>query len=119
MKLAISSHDGKIDTQFSPHFGRCETFVFVDTETKDWESQPNPATAAQSGAATQVVQFLSNSGVEATIAGRYGPNAFSALNTAGIQAYIANSGTPEELLVKFLANELAQVNAVTGPESHR
>jgi predicted Fe-Mo cluster-binding NifX family protein len=118
MKLAISSPDGKFDTQFSPHFGRCETFIFVDTETKDWESQPNPAAAAQSGAATQVVQFLSNGGVEATIAGRYGPTAFSALDAAGIQAFVANSGTPEELLDKFLSNELVQVNAAAGKELH-
>ena len=115
MKLAISSPDGKFDTQFSSHFGRCETFIIIDTETKDWESQPNPAAAAQSGAAAQAVQFLSKSGVEATVTGRYGPTAFTALNTAGIQAFVANSGTPDELLVKYLANELVQVNAVTGP----
>jgi predicted Fe-Mo cluster-binding NifX family protein len=118
MKLAISSHDGKFDTQFSSRFGRCENFIFVDTETKDWESQSNPAAAARGGAGAQVVQFLSNGGVEATITGRYGPTAFSALAAAGIQTFIANSGTPEELLDKFLANELVQVKAATGPELH-
>ena len=118
MKLAISSLDGKFDTQFSSRFGRCESFIFIDTETGDWESTPNPAAVARGGAGAQAVQFLSNSAIEATISGRYGPTAFSALDAAGIQSFVANSGTPEELLDKFLANELVQVNAATGKELH-
>jgi len=119
MKLAISSHEGKFDTQFSSRFGRCESFVFIDTETGDWEPKPNPAAVARGGAGAQVVQFLSTNGVEATISGRYGPTAFTALDAAGIQAFVADSGTPEELLDKFQANELAQVNDATGPELHQ
>lgn len=118
MILAISSHDGKIDTELSDRFARCETFIFVDTETRDWEAKPNPAATARGGAGAQVVQFLSNNSVDATITGRYGPTAFSALNVAGIQAFVADSGTPEELLDKFLANGLEQVNGATGSELH-
>ena len=118
MKLAISSIDGDFDSPFSPRFGRCETFVFVNTETGDWETHPNPASTARGGAGAQVVQFLSNSGVEATISGRYGPTAFSALKAAGIQCFIAKNGTPKELLYKFLAKELEQVNASTGSALH-
>ena len=118
MKLAISSHDGKFNTELSSRFGRCESFIFINTETRDWESKPNPAAIARGGAGAQVVQFLSNNSVEATISGRYGPTAFSALEAAGIQAFVADGGTPEELLDKFLANELVQVNAATGTELH-
>ena len=118
MKLAITSNDGKFDTQFSSRFGRCDTFIFIDTESRDWESRPNPAAATRGGAGAQVVQFLSNNGIEAAISGRYGPTAISALEAAGIQAFVVTSGTPEELLEKFLADELVQVNAATGPELH-
>jgi len=118
MKVAISSPDGKFDTQFSSRFGRCDTFIFVNSKTRDWEAKPNPAAAARGGAGAQVVQFLSNNGIEVTITGRYGPTAFSALEAAGIQAFVAGSGTPEELLDKFLTGELEQVNAATGPELH-
>ena len=118
MKLAISSQDGKFDTELSARFARCDFFVFIDTKTRDWEAKPNPAAAARGGAGAQVAQFLSNNSVDATITGRYGPTAFSALNVAGIQAFVADSGTPEELLDKFLANELEQVNDATGPELH-
>ncbi len=65
-----------------------------------------------------MVQFLSNNSVDATITGRYGPTAFSALNVTGTQAFVADSGAPKELLDKFLANELEQVNDATGTELH-
>jgi len=118
MKIAISSHDGKLDTKFSPRFGRCEFFIFIDTETRDWEAIANPAATARGGAGAQVVQFLSNNDVEATITGRYGPTAFTALEAAGIQGFEADKGTPEELLEKFLAGELKQVKGATGPARH-
>ncbi len=118
MKLAVSSSDGKFDTPFSARFARCDAFIFIDTETRNWEAKPNLAAEAHGGAGAQVAQFLSNNGVEATITGRYGPTALSALDAAGIQAFVANSGTPQELLDKLLANELEQVNAATGPSRH-
>ena len=118
MKLAISSPDGKFDTEFSSRFGRCKYFVFVDTMTRDWEAKPNPAASARGGAGPQAIQFLSNNGVEATITGRYGPSAFTALEAAGMQAYIAAGGTVSEILEEFLAGELEQVTAATGHELH-
>ena len=118
MRLAISSPDGEFDAPFSAFFARCEAFIFVDTETRDWQAKSNPAAAARGGAGAQVVQFLADNGVEATISGRYGPTAFSALDAAGIHAFVANGGTPAELLNKFLTNELQQVNSATGQELH-
>lgn len=118
MKIAISSNDGKFDTPFSSRFGRCAHFVFIDTETGDWEAKANPASNARGGAGPQAVQFLADNGVEATITGRYGPNAYSSLEAAGIQAFEASEGTPEELLKAFNNGSLKQVNAATGPQLH-
>ncbi|MEN8242822.1 MAG: NifB/NifX family molybdenum-iron cluster-binding protein [Chloroflexota bacterium] len=118
MKLAISSPDGKFNSQFSSRFGRCEYFVFVDTDTQAWETKPNPAASARGGAGTKVVQFLADNGVAATITGRYGPNAYTALEAAGIKTFQADSGTPEELLEKFIENKLEEVDAASGPELH-
>ena len=66
MKLAISSHDGKFDTPFSDRFGRCRQFVFIETETGNWQTKLNPAAVTRGGAGAQVVQFLADNGVEAT-----------------------------------------------------
>jgi len=119
MKLAISSNDGKFNSPFSARFARCEIFIFVDTNTDAWEAKTNPAAAARGGAGAQVVQFLANEGVEATITGRYGPTAMTALKAAGIKAFVADSGTPSELLNKFLGDELEQVTLATGPSLHQ
>lgn len=118
MKIAISSNDGKIDTTFSLRFGRCEYFLFVDSETRDWETIANPAATASGGAGSQVVQFLSKNGIEATITGHYGPTAFTALEAAGIKGYEASKGTPKELLAKLLAGKLKEVDSATGPSHH-
>jgi len=118
MKIAISSYDGKVNTPFSPRFGRCEYFVFVDSNTRNWEVKPNPAAEARGGAGAQVVQFLSNHQIDVTISGRYGPNAFTALEAAGIRGYVAVEGTPEELLEQLLVGELQQVSSATSPGRH-
>ncbi|MBN1119570.1 MAG: NifB/NifX family molybdenum-iron cluster-binding protein [Anaerolineae bacterium] len=118
MKIAISSTDGKLDTPFNPRFGRCEYFIFVDGDTREWEAKANPAASARGGAGPQAAQFLASSGVEAAISGKFGPNAYSSLEAAGIGAYEADSGTPADLLDRFLAGTLKQVNAPTGPKRH-
>jgi len=118
MKIAISSNDGKRSTPFSTRFGRCAYFMFVDSETRAWEAKANPAANAQGGAGPQAVQFLADNQIEATITGRYGPNAFASLDAAGIHAYEAEEGTPEELLEAFLSGSLKRVSAATGPQLH-
>ncbi len=118
MIIAVSSTDGKFNTEFSPRFGRCDFFIIIDTDTGDWESKPNPAVGARGGAGPQAVQFLSGAGVKASITGRYGPNAFTTLKAAGIRAYIADVGTPEELLERFVAGTLEEVKVATGGELH-
>lgn len=118
MKIAISSNDGKRESQFSARFGRCDYFLIVDSVSRTWEAISNPAADAHGGAGTQVIQFLSNNGVEAVISGQYGPNAFTAIEAAGIQAYLADKGTPEELLDKFISGKLKRALAASGRGRH-
>lgn len=119
MKIAISSNDGKSNKPFSSRFGRCNCFVIVDSETRSWDVLSNPAAFSRGGAGTQVVQFLSENGVEVIISGRYGPNAFTALQGAGIQAYKASRGTPEELVDKFIAGSLDRATGSIGRGRHQ
>jgi predicted Fe-Mo cluster-binding NifX family protein len=118
MKIAISSTIGKINEPISERFGRCKYFLIFDSECRKWDTKRNPAESARGGAGSQVVQFLCDNGVRAVISGQFGPNAYTALAAAGMQAYRASSGTPEELVERLLEGELQQVDVGSGSERH-
>lgn len=119
MKIAISSTTGEPGQEFSARFGRCEYFAINDTDTGEWGLIPNPAQDVQGGSGTQVVQVLADNGVNATISGRYGPHAFDALSAAGMDAYLAFSGTPIELLQQYNDGILDLATGPSGQGFHR
>ncbi|MBC8509582.1 MAG: NifB/NifX family molybdenum-iron cluster-binding protein [Chloroflexi bacterium] len=118
MKIAISANSNSIDSQFSPRFGRCDFFILIDSETREWEAYPNPAASTRGGAGPKAIQFIADKGAEVIISGRYGPSAFSALEAAGLQAYLAEDGAVNQVFDKFLAGELENTSKATGPELH-
>lgn len=118
MKIAVTSSGKENTSPLNPRFGRCEYFIIVDTETKEWTAVDNPAIGARGGAGTQAAQFIANQGAEAVISGRYGPNAFTALEAAGLQAFVSTQESVDAALDKFLAGELEQITSATGPQMH-
>lgn len=118
MKIAITASGNSIEHPFNPRFGRADHFILVDSETREWQALPNPAADARGGAGPQAVQFITRQGAQAIISGRYGPNAFSALEAANIRAYIASEGSVNEVLQQFLDGQLEQASAATGEELH-
>lgn len=120
MKIIITASSPSLDAEFDPRFGRGAYFVLVDTETLHWEAFPNPGVNAPGGAGTQAAQFAALKNVQAVICGDFGPNAFPALNAAGVSMYINKShGTISEIIKRFLAGELPQVGGPTAPGHHR
>jgi predicted Fe-Mo cluster-binding NifX family protein len=119
MKIAISSPSGEPESEFSGRFGRCQYFLLFDTDDASWKKVANPARDAQGGAGARVVQLLADHGVEAVISGRYGPTAFSALEAAGIKAYLAESGTPEDLVARLEGGDLQLAGGPSGEGRHR
>lgn len=118
MKIAVSANSGDPEAPFSARFGRCRCFMVADPDLEDWQEVENPALDAQGGAGTQVVQHLANLGVEAVVSGRYGPNAFEALQAAGIGAYLADSGSPRQLIADCQAGRLTTASGPTGRGFH-
>jgi predicted Fe-Mo cluster-binding NifX family protein len=118
MKIIITATSSRIDQPFNPRFGRADYFILVDSDTQEWEAFSNPAVQARGGAGPQAVQFIADQGAEIVISGRYGPKAFSALQAAGIKAYVAGDGTVNGVLQQFLDGQLEMVSAATGPEMH-
>jgi predicted Fe-Mo cluster-binding NifX family protein len=118
MKIIITASSNKIDQPFNPRFGRAEYLILFDSETHEAQAFANPAAGARGGAGPQAVQFIASHKPDVVISGRFGPKAFSALEAAGIKAYIASSGTVSEVLDQFLAGELTEVSEASGPGMH-
>ena len=118
MKLAVSVDSPKMEARFERRFGRCACFLVLDTETRKGETYCNPAADASGGAGTQAAQFLITQGVGAVVSGDFGPNAFIALEAAGIKMYLAQAGQALALVDDFLAGRLEQVTDSTGPQRH-
>lgn len=118
MKIAITAGEPQFEAKLNPRFGRCAYFLIVDTETQEWIPMQNPAAEAMGGAGPQAAEFLVDQDVKAVISGNIGPNAYTALEAAGIDMYRAQVEQISTLLEKFLANQLEQVSGPTGPQRH-
>jgi len=119
VKIIITASSASLDAEFDPRFGRCAYFLAMDTETMAWEAFPNPGINASGGAGTQAAQFVAKQKVAAVISGDFGPNASSALNTAGILMYLnKDNGSIQEIVNRFNAGELVKVDSHTVSGSH-
>jgi predicted Fe-Mo cluster-binding NifX family protein len=84
MTILVTTSGPELDSPVDPRFGRAAYFLVVDPVSSDYKAHPNPALDAAGGAGTQAAQFASSQGVEAVVSGAFGPNAFQALEAAGI-----------------------------------
>ena len=84
MRIALTANGTGLDAPISPIFGRCSTYIFMDTETMQHEAIANPAVSAGGGAGVQAAQFVVNQGAQTVLTGNLGPNAFGVLQAAGV-----------------------------------
>jgi predicted Fe-Mo cluster-binding NifX family protein len=106
MKLAISSSGQDLTARLDPRFGRCRYFLIVETDTMDFEVYDNDNIALGGGAGIQSAQFVSARGAKAVITGQCGPNAMQTLSAAGIQVYVGQAGTVQDLVNEFQEGRL-------------
>jgi predicted Fe-Mo cluster-binding NifX family protein len=106
MRIIVSSQGEGLDALASPVFGRCPTFLLIDTETMEYEAVSNPAMSQGGGAGIQAAQFVVNQGVEAVLSGNLGPNAFDVLQAAGVPGYLISEGTVRQAVEAFKAGQL-------------
>jgi predicted Fe-Mo cluster-binding NifX family protein len=85
MNLMISSQGETLESQANPKFGRTPFFIKYDLEDQSWNAYPNAAINQRGGAGVAASQFIIDQGAVVAISGRFGPNAYSALKSAGIK----------------------------------
>jgi predicted Fe-Mo cluster-binding NifX family protein len=114
MKLAISSSGQDLAARLDPRFGRCRYFLIIETDTMDFEVFDNDNAALGGGAGIQSAQFIAAKGAKTLITGHCGPNAIQTLTAAGVQVYVGQTGTVQDLVEKFKNGQLtptAEANA--------
>lgn len=115
MKIIVTANGADLDAAASPVFGRCPTYIMVDTETMEFEALPNPAVAAGGGAGIQAAQFIAGQGAQAVVSGNMGPNAYGVLQAAQIPVYTFGGGTVRQAVEAYQAGTLASAGGATVP----
>ena len=106
MRIVVSSQGEDLDAPASPVFGRCPVYMFVDTDSLEYEALPNPAMSQGGGAGIQAAQFVVNQGAQAVLTGNLGPNAFDVLRAAGVPGYLVPEGTVRQVVEAFKSGQL-------------
>lgn len=110
MKIVVTAQGTDLDSFVDPRFGRCQYFLFVDTDTMRMEAVPNAARQAAGGAGIQAAQFVVDKGAQAVITGTVGPNADEVLKRANIPVH-RGAGTVSGVIDKFKSDKLPQGGA--------
>jgi predicted Fe-Mo cluster-binding NifX family protein len=119
MKIIITTTSTNLDSSLDPRFGRSAYFLVVDPDTLEWQAHPNPGVGASGGAGTLAAQFAANQHVSSVISGDFGPNAYAALQAAGLAMYLFGANTTvREAIESFKAGKLVTVIAPTGQGHH-
>jgi predicted DNA-binding protein (UPF0251 family)/predicted Fe-Mo cluster-binding NifX family protein len=112
VKVAITSIDGTMEGMVDERFGRAKMLIIYDP-TKD-ASKMIENTAQRSlaqGAGMQTAQNILSLGIKVVITGHLGPNAFKALEAAGVEAYTAVNMTASDALKKYQEGLLERLSA--------
>ena len=103
MRVAVSADGPTLDAKIDPRFGRCSYFVLVDTDSLDARAVENASAASAQGAGIGTAQMVAGEGVDAVLTGNCGPNAYQALEAAGIKVVTGVTGTVREAVDSYKA----------------
>ncbi len=113
MKVVVSSTGSNLNSEIDQRFGRCSTFLLVDTETMKKQVIENSNVGAAHGAGVGAAQTVARLGAKAVITGHVGPNAHMALSEAGVDIYTIAKGTVGKGIEKLKKGELVKTSSPT------
>ncbi len=104
MKLCIPVQENNgLKSEISRHFGSANQFLIVDTDSGNCRSLPNQV---HEHGECRPVQTLSGETVDGVVVGGIGKGALHKLQAAGIQVFLSEHRTVEEVLMGYKSNSL-------------
>jgi predicted Fe-Mo cluster-binding NifX family protein len=97
MKIAIAATSAGTEAQVSMQGARAPYYQFFDTDSGLSETLPNPVSQAERGAGPQAAVFLISRGVDQVVAGDFGPQFRTALESDDI-ACVEKTGSVSEVV---------------------
>ncbi len=115
MKIAVALTANDPDGVVNTRFGRSEWFLITDTDEDEANVVSSDSPSLSGGAGVATAQWLADAGVEAVLAGNYGPSAVAVLQAAGIKMYVAGAMNASAAMEQLKAGHLAEVSQATTP----
>lgn len=119
-KIAIAVLDANgLESQISPHFGRCPYFALVETEGQEVraiESVVNPYYPNHEPG--EVPAFIHSLGAQVMLAGGMGGRAVAFFRQYGIEPATGAAGSVRESLSRYLSGELHGAAACSESVEH-
>lgn len=105
MKICITSEGDNLDSKVDQRFGRCQYFIFVNTDTSEFEAVQNQNVNGMGGVGVQSGQLVAEKQAKVVITGKVGPNASQTLESAGIEVILDVEGTVKDAFERFNKGE--------------
>lgn len=109
-RICVTSSGNTLESQIDPRFGRCAYFIIVDPETQQFQAISNEAAMASGGAGIRAAQIVAEQNVEAVLTGSVGPNAYPALQNAGIRILAGASGSVKSAVESYRTGALQEIS---------
>ncbi len=118
MRIAVSSQGTDLTSKVDPRFGRAPYFLVFDTGDESFEVVNNEQNVnAAGGAGIQAAENVARKKVDMIVSGNFGPNAFRALEAAGIKVAQWVDGTVSEA-IELARNDKLKTSDKANVEGH-
>ncbi len=99
-----------LKSRVDPRFGRAPSFILINEEGEVLDELINQSVNAAHGAGTGTAALMGELEVTDIISGAFGPKAFTALDTMGINMWTVEDGlTVSDVLNKFKTGDLKKM----------
>jgi predicted Fe-Mo cluster-binding NifX family protein len=94
MKVAVTTQGQELNSPLDPRFGRAQWIAIVETDTGDHAVHDNTVNLNMAqGAGIQTAKRVIDLGAVAVVTGNVGPKAFTTLNAAQVEIFLARDMT--------------------------